>query len=391
MVVVAIFGASLASVACHKSGTAVRSTPQPGSANQPRAFFPIAAAWTLPLNSGLTTAPGYDSSRGYFPLDGNQLVAYDLTRGTRLWLVSTTTDTEPAAGDELVFVLEHDVLTARRAADGSKVWAVPFAEKLTVPPVWDTGWLVAANASGTVFAFRAADGQLIWSRNVGSPLGSRPAPSGHRVFVATEDGRIVALDIQSGEIAWDRRLGGAGSDILALDERLFVGSRDNYMYCLRTDDGSRDWRVRTGADIIGAPVVDEHNLYFVSLDNVLRALNRGHGVQQWIQGLSFRPTAGPVKADDTLIVNGIVPGLKGFSTKDGRPSGDQTTSGELAAPLHFLSNPLTGTNELIVITRDVLKGATVTALRRSGDPAIAPFAALPNAMRAPAAPPGSNP
>ena len=62
---------------------------------------------------------------------------------------------------------------------------------------------------------------------------------------------------------------------------------------------------RTGADVVSRPSVDDDHVYFVSLDNVLRALNRGNGVQQWKRGLPFRPAWRPMTAADTVLVTGI--------------------------------------------------------------------------------------
>ena len=46
-----------------------------------------------------------------------------------------------------------------------------------------------------------------------------------------------------------------------------------------------------GADIVGAAVHDEVRVYFVSMDNVLRALDAGTGAQRWKKPLPLRPIA----------------------------------------------------------------------------------------------------
>ena len=116
-----------------------------------------------------------------------------------------------------------------------------------------------------------------------------------RVYVPLADGRIVALRIDTGDVVWERRLGGPTTGLLALDDRVYAGSNDNFFYALDAADGRVAWRWRTGADVVGVPVVDERNVYFVSLDNVLRALSRRTGVQQWARLLPLRPTRGPLK------------------------------------------------------------------------------------------------
>ena len=78
-------------------------------------------------------------------------------------------------------------------------------------------------------------------------------------------------------------LGGPPNEILALDDRVYVGAKDHFFYCLMARDGRVDWRWRIGGDIVGVATSDENNVYFVAQDNVLRALNRKSGGQQWLR------------------------------------------------------------------------------------------------------------
>ena len=168
-----------------------------------------------------------------------------------------------------------------RQDTGEVAWRLPFSEELAIPLVWDNGWLIVADASGNVLAFRATDGTLIWRAPLGVRVHAPPALAADRVYVPLEDGRVVALDVTSGAQQWARRLGGAANEMLALDDRVYVGSDDNFFYCLLARDGEIAWRWRTGGDVVGVPVIDEHRVYFVSRDNVLRALDRHSGAQRW--------------------------------------------------------------------------------------------------------------
>ena len=350
------------------------------------------ALWTLALNNPLTAPPAFSGTRAYFPIEGDLLAAYDLALGRQLWVVSARIVWEPAVGDGLLFLVESDGLAALHEANGSLAWRLPFAEPLASPLVWDNGWLIAAGASGTILAFRALDGELIWRRDVGSPVHAPPALAADRVYVPAQDGRIVALRVDTGEPVWERRLGGAPNEVLALDDRLYVGSNDNFFYCVRTSDGEVDWRWRTGGDVIGMPVVDEHRVYFASLDNVLRGLDRKSGSQRWKRALPLRPSAGPLKAADMLIVGGVAPTLRAYLMKDGAQAGELPTGGEMACPPRLLDIPGLPTPTLVIVTRDIAKGATVTAMTRAIEPAIAPLAPLLNPIPVtPAAVPPTRP
>jgi outer membrane protein assembly factor BamB len=357
----------------------------------PLALFPVHTIWTLALNNQITAPPAYDDADGYFAIEQSRLAAYDLSTGTQKWMVSANPRMEPAVGDALLFLIEPSTLTALRTVDGSIAWQLPFAETLVVPPVWDNGWLIVATAAEEILAFRGLDGRLIWRRTIGSAAHARPSLAADRVYVPTDDGRVVALQVETGEPVWERRIGGAANDILALDERLYVGSKDNYLYCLLTGSGTIDWRWRTGADVIGKPVADKRRVYFVSLDNVLRALDRTSGAQQWKDALPLRPTSGPLRAGDALIVTGIAPSMRGYQATDGKAAGEIPAGGELAAPPHLYGTDAAPAPIVIAVTRDIAKGATVSAIGRAIEPELAPIAPLPNLIPMNRAAPAGSP
>jgi outer membrane protein assembly factor BamB len=346
-------------------------------------LFPTTPVWTLALNNALTAPPAYDETRTYFAIEGDRVVSYEIVSGTQTWLANARPQMEPVTGEGLLFLVESDALTALKTSDGSIAWQLPFAEKLSVRPVWDNGWLVLSTEPGEILAFRAADGHLIWRRDLKSRAHALPSLAADRVYVPTTDNRIVALQVESGEILWERRLGGSPNDILALDERLYAGAKDNFFYCLMAKDGSVAWRWRTGGDAIGRPISDEDRVYFVALDNVLRALDLKSGVQHWMRPLALRPAWGPVRAGSTIIAAGLTTSLLAFDMKDGKPAGELAAGGDVAAaPPHALEEPATKMPMLLMITQDIAKGASAALVTRSFEPTIiSPVAALPNLVQ----------
>jgi outer membrane protein assembly factor BamB len=350
-------------------------------------LFPTAPVWTLALNNQITAPPGYDEARVYFAIEGDRIVAYEIVSGMQTWLVSARSQMEPVSGGGLLFLVEPDVLTALKVTDGSVAWQLPFAEKLSVRPVWDNGWLVLCTEPGEIFAFRAADGHLVWRRGLESRAHALPALAADRVYVPTTNNRVVALRIDTGELLWERRLGGSPNDILALDERLYAGAKDNFFYCLMARDGRVAWRWRTGGDAIGLPLSYEDRVYFVALDNVLRALNLKSGVQLWMRPLALRPAWGPVRAGSTIIVGGLTASLPAYDLKDGKPAGELAAGGAVAAPPHALEEPGTKKPMLLIVTHDIAKGASASLVARSFEPAITPVGPLPDLVQiAPATP-----
>lgn len=333
----------------------------------PLSLFPVRSIWTLALNNQLTVPAAYDRERAYFAIAGDRLVSYDLATGTQQWLISARLRMRPAVGEGLVFCVEPDSLVARHGSDGSVAWQVPLTEALAVPPVWDNGWLVVATSSNSVLAFRASDGQLIWHKDVGSPAHAPPALAADRVYIPTDDGRIVALRVDDGTAIWERNLRSAAGDVLALDDRVYTGSKDQFLYCLMAKDGSVGWRWRTGGPVVGLPAADEHNVYFAALDNVLRGLDRTSGAQKWIRPLPFRPVWGPVRVGAALIVGGQASTLRAYNVKDGKASGELSTDAEVADAPRVFDDAQYPLPLLLVVTRDIAKGAAVRLVTHTFD------------------------
>jgi hypothetical protein len=119
-------------------------------------------------------------------------------------------------------------------------------------------------------------------------------------------------------------------------------------------------------------------VYFVSLDNVLRAMDQRSGAQVWRRALTFRPTGGPSIVRDVLVLTGLSPGLRLFSIGNGNPAGDIETAGTIAARLHLLEQTLLPS---IVVATTSPDGAEVRRLERRVEPSIVPIAPLPNAVK----------
>jgi outer membrane protein assembly factor BamB len=361
--------------------TVAASTATPAFRNRPDlgplALVPARPLWTLALNAQLTRPPAYDDANGYFAIEGDRLVAYELQTGTQQWLVDATLASAPVAGGGFVFFVQGNELTAIDAADGSVSWTAPLTDPLPVAPVWAAGWLIVAERDGHITAFRASDGSVVWRQDLGSPAHAPPAIFSDRVYVPAENTHVIALNIEDGKTLWQRRLGGVPNEILAVKDRLFVGSNDNYLYCVDTSDGRVDWRWRAGADVAGLPAVDDRRVYFVSMDNVLRALNRSNGVQQWIQMLKLRPIGGPMMAGASIVVYGLQPPLLAFDLKDGKPAGNILVANQVAAPPRVLEMP-GKMPAILAVTRDIATGDVLTVFVRTIEPLVTPLLPLLN-------------
>jgi outer membrane protein assembly factor BamB len=354
--------------------------------NMPPTFFPASEVWDLPLAT-LQATPAFKNDRGYVPLGDAQFAAYDVRHGTLLWVAPAQTKFEPTIGDGLIFVIEPDAIVALREESGIEAWRFALDSPLSAPLTCHNGWLVATTTSGGVLALRAGDGELLWRQELDATIHTSATLVDDRIYVPMTDGRVVALQVETGEPVWEHRLGGAPNEIQATSDLVYAGATDNYLYALRARDGTIAWRWPTGGNVIGRPVVDKRLVYFVSFDNVLRALDKNTGNQRWKRGLAFRPTRGLVVMGETVIASGMSRSATAFSIKDGAPAGSMAGSGdELAAPPHVITGE--GLPMVVLLTRDLSEGAVLRAVARDFNPRVFPIAPLPNPVAPPAAPEG---
>src|SRR5436189_6364485 len=84
------------------------------------------ARWATSFEAPPIAAPGFDATTAYVPLNGGELVAVDLNRGTIRWQLPLKTTFTPATGEGLVFTVSEQMIEARDAATGATKWRTPL-------------------------------------------------------------------------------------------------------------------------------------------------------------------------------------------------------------------------------------------------------------------------
>lgn len=293
----------------------------------------MAPAWAVALPAPPSAAPAVDAARAYLTLRSAELVALDLADGKVAWSVpAPDVIAGPAAGGGLVFLPRAKEVQALDAGGATPRWQTPIDVSASVPLVYHGGSLVVASAGDALAMLRASTGEVLWKQPLGAAVAVRPAVSGNRVFVALDDARVAALALDSGKPLWAAKQPARSTTLSVHGDRVFVGSTDRSFTCLSADDGKTRWHWRTGGPIVGTTASDGDRVYFVSLDNVLRALDFGNGSQAWKASLPHRPNGGPFLTARLLLVPGFSAEVPAFQTLDGSTAGSAKLAGEPFAP-----------------------------------------------------------
>jgi outer membrane protein assembly factor BamB len=293
-----------------------------------------------------------DLARGYVALRSDALVAVTLETGVVSWSVAIDPVVAPlAAGGGLVFLAHAREIEAIDGASGTRRWRVGLDAPVSAPLLRTGSGLVVPTERG-ITLLRAASGDVLWARALGAPPRIQPAADDDRLYVALDDGRVSALAAGTGRTIWETRLPSPATTIDTSKGRVFVGGTDKFLSCLSADRGKRKWRWRTGAAPVGRVATDTHHVYFVALDNVLRALDCGHGQQAWKVPLAHRPLGGVFLAARLLWVPGIAGEVAGYQTVDGSAIGVSALAGDPAAAPQLRVSPAGAFEGMFVVSGD---------------------------------------
>ncbi|BCS33399.1 hypothetical protein TBR22_A26260 [Luteitalea sp. TBR-22] len=320
-------------------------------------LFPLRVRWSTELDGPPSATLATDGTRVFVPLATGGVIGVTAETGALVWKAEVSTTVAPAVADGHVYIVGGDALQALEAATGRAAWRVPLSSGISAPLVARSGWVIGALDTGEVVAWRGDDGTEVWRQKVGAPVVAAPAINGERLYLPGADGLVRALQIKTGAPIWTTSLGGSIVTIAPLGARVYVGSTDNFFYCLDDDKGRVRWRWRAGADPVGAAIADDDRVFFSSLDTMVRALDRGHGAQRWRQPLPWRPRTGPLRVGNTLVAAGIALDLRGYALDTGKPVGEFALTENRLEVLEGLP---------VVITRAALPGDYLVAAIADG-------------------------
>lgn len=288
--------------------------------------------------------------------------------------------------DHTVVGATKDQVVALDAERGETRWRAAIAG-VTLPPASRGGWVVVSSGPD-LLALRATNGSLVWRLSLGSALRAGATIEGDRVYAPLGDGTLAAIDIVSGSIAWRTTLPAAPGSITSVGDRLYLGTADKFFYALEARDGDRDWRWRVAADVLAPVAVDESRVYYTALDNIVRAVGVGSGVQKWRYVMETRPLAGPV-LDEGVLVLSAATDLRAVHASDGTLAGKWDAPAELASAPVLVSRPgHAGGTRAVIVTGAASGDWRVYGLAPSPEPAPKPLKEIPGRPLSPDVLPG---
>jgi len=141
---------------------------------------------------------------------------------------------------------------------------------------------------------------------------------GRRVFVGSSDYGMYCVRAQDGSTLWRfETLGPVQSEPLydVAEDTLYFGSNDGALYKVAASDGKLLWRFATNAEVLRRPVLRNGVVYVMNANDTLIAMHADTGALKWHQhrtpafGMEVSGYAGPALGRDkiyTAYSDGVV-------------------------------------------------------------------------------------
>ncbi|MBN2101603.1 MAG: PQQ-like beta-propeller repeat protein [Candidatus Aenigmarchaeota archaeon] len=123
---------------------------------------------------------------------------------------------------------------------------------------------------------------IVWIHGFGGSIASTPSISGGRIYIGSDDNYFYCIDAETGKAKWKFKGDGSfsnGSAVFA-GNMLFIGNYDGHLYALDKDAGKLIWKFKTGDKISASACVHEDRICFGSLDNYVYCLDM-KGKEVW--------------------------------------------------------------------------------------------------------------
>jgi outer membrane protein assembly factor BamB len=189
------------------------------------------------------------------------------------------------------------------------------------------GHVALGNALGHVWAASIGEGS-----NAKVRLASGPVVGGGRIYAVDTRATLSALDAATGRVIWRRPVGKGGDNSRALfgggvvydNDRLYATNGLGAVEAFNATSGDLLWTAQPGGPLRGAPTVANDNLYVVSQDNQLFALNPADGKLRWQRESSLEQAgvlgvASPASAQGTVVAGFSSGELDAYRYENGRP------------------------------------------------------------------------
>lgn len=236
----------------------------------------------------------------------------------------------PTVGNRVPILVSENAAEVDKSLDGVQV-LLPAAQ---VNAAWSQPGGDASKAMGHL-ALGGSPARL-WTASIdgGSNrqrLGAAPVIGDGKLFVVDVDARVHAFNADSGASLWttaitkgdENKAARFGGGVSYDEGRVYATDGLGDVVALNAADGAEAWRSKPGGPLRGAPTIANGQIYVLSQDNQLYALDQNDGKVVWTGSASVETqgvfgVAAPAAASGTIVAGFSSGELNAYRYENGR-------------------------------------------------------------------------
>ncbi len=257
-----------------------------------------------------TFAPGFQSSPtvtadGVFAGDEDGVFhALDRKTGQKKWTFASNGQIIASAnvvGDRLIFGSYDSSLYCLKSTDGTKLWQYQTEDRVNGSPAVSGKHTFVTGCDQHMRVINIDTGEQVADMPLDRFLIASPAVSGDLLYVGTHESEVICLDWRKKEIVWrysDPNRDQPFHSSAALTEKfVIVGCQDKQLHCIDRSTGKAAWVFATRGQVNSSPVVVGERVFVGSKDGFLYEVKLADGTliekyQVPGRGISASPAVG---------------------------------------------------------------------------------------------------
>lgn len=270
--------------------------------------------WKLKLDNAIEAPALILNNTVYVGDLSGYLYAIDLENGKQLWRYETGNQIMGApnwwSDGQKTYILtgSYDYyLHCVDATSGKGIWKYEAQNYLNAAVAIEGNHAVFGGCDGLLHVVDLRTGKAESTIEIATYVAGAVALDQGIAYTGDYDGMFSSVDYRNKRIKWkfesrDRQLPFIGSPSI-LGNRVIIGSRDRYVYCLDKRDGSLIWQRNTGSRVDASPLADSQNVLVANMRGDLLLLSQENGNLIWTFELGS-PVIGSPAFSNGMIITG---------------------------------------------------------------------------------------
>jgi len=182
--------------------------------------------------------------------------------------------------DFVITGFSNGEINAFNLYSGKKLWSYKFNDAAYISDIIKDTMYIGSGES--CYCFNVDKKEVIWESKTKGPIDTAPIIVNQTVYIGSWDGYLYAFYADTGKLKWKYGTGwGIVTTAFVSDGLVLVGSLDNNFYALNENSGDVKWFFTCNSAIHSNPVVYGEYVFFGCDDGRFYALNKTNGDLAW--------------------------------------------------------------------------------------------------------------